>query len=167
MRPIIGIIGDEKALPNSKIYEKAIELGDLIVSAGYRIITDNSVGISEAICMGGMNSESYFEGSIICVLDKQKNSNKYCDIKINVDTDGEAARTLILTSEIIIAIGGGNEIVLTLKAATEKRKTIIYFPEYCEWLNELYNLIYPYKLSGKLIPANSSHDLVEMLLKKL
>ncbi len=68
MRPIIGIIGSNDKMCTKKMYDFALELGDNLLSEGYRIITGGKGGVMEAVCSGGMNSQSYFEGSIIGVL---------------------------------------------------------------------------------------------------
>ena len=84
MRPIVGIIGSGQKSCTKQMYEFGLELGDYLLENGFRIVSGGYGGIMEAVNRGGMNSENYFEGSIICVLpgEHKSKSNEFCDIVI-------------------------------------------------------------------------------------
>jgi len=125
MRPIIGIIGADKNLCTKKMYEFATDLGDALLSNGYRIVTNGKEGISEAVSKGAMNSENYFEGSIISIIAEgdKKFSNIFCDIIIPTEIGIDCNLILINTSDILIAIGESKTMIAL---ACSKNKIVLY-----------------------------------------
>ena len=139
MRPIIGIIGSGKKSCSKEMYDFGLELGNILLESGFRIVSGGKGGIMEAVSRGGMNSENYFEGSIICILPSElkNDSNGFCDIIIPTGFGINRNSIIINTADILIAIGGGSGTMSEISFAWQKGKKVLCVTEFDGWAKEL------------------------------
>ncbi len=165
MRPIIGIIGGGKELCNKDIYEYGLELGHSLLAQGYRIVTGGKGGIMEAVSRGGMDSESYFEGSIIAIVpeDNKKSANDFCDIVIPTGLGINRNIVVVNTADILIAIGGGAGTLSEIAFAWQKNKTVLCVDEFEGWAKQLANQNIDNRKSNLLIRVNEIDDIIDIL----
>lgn len=67
-RAIVAVIGGAGVQPGSPTYVLAEEIGERLVSAGFRVLTGGLGGVMEAASRGAHRSTSYREGDVIGVL---------------------------------------------------------------------------------------------------
>ncbi len=164
MRPIIGILISQTEPNNERLNRIAHSLGDAIVSSGFRIVSNAYKGLSEALFTGGMNSENYFEGSIICISNNKAPNNYICDIFLPTDENNNT-KLFVNMSNAIIALDGEDEIIAALQYAFKKNKPIIFFKDYCKWLNDFYNNTFSIKQKDLLFPVSDIDEIIDILLK--
>jgi uncharacterized protein (TIGR00725 family) len=137
-RVLIAIVGDGSS---TKLTEEKIRLsenlGEALISNGYRIVSGGLGGVMDAVARGARRSAEYQEGDIIGILpgfDPEAASDL---IDISIPTGLQYARNIIVANaDAIVAIGGGagtlSEIAL---AWSMKRLVIAYRVE--GWSGEL------------------------------
>jgi predicted Rossmann-fold nucleotide-binding protein len=64
-RKIIAVIGDASCGPDSRAELLARKLGELLIDAGYRIVTGGMGGVMEAVCSGAKLSKNVSSGFIM------------------------------------------------------------------------------------------------------
>ena len=165
MRPIIGIIGSGANSCTKPMREFGVELGSRLLEGAYRIVSGGGGGIMEAVCRGGMNSENYFEGSIICVLsgEYKSSSNDFCDIVIPTGFGINRNTIIINTADVLIAIGGGSGTMSEISFAWQKGKTVLCLTEFGGWAKELAGKDLDDRYKNLLIPVASIDDIMEYL----
>ncbi|MBN2893659.1 MAG: TIGR00725 family protein [Bacteroidales bacterium] len=165
MRPIIGIIGAGEDLCTKKMYNFGLELGHSLLAEGYRIVTGGKSGIMEAVSRGGMNSESYFEGSIIGILpEENKNSaNDFCDIVIPTGFGINRNSVIINTADVIIAIGGGSGTLSEIAFAWQKNKKVLCVEQFEGWSGKLAGETLDNRNKDILIGVNEIEEIIDYL----
>ncbi|MBN2663171.1 MAG: TIGR00725 family protein [Bacteroidales bacterium] len=165
MRPIIGIIGSGDNACKKSMYEFALELGDRLVSEGYRIVSGGKGGVMEAVSNGGMNSENYFEGSIICILPglHKTSANKFCDIAIPTGFGLNRNTVIINTADILIAIGGGSGTMSEISFAWQYGKKVLCVTNFGGWSEELAGKNLDNRNENLLIPVSDIDEIIETL----
>lgn len=165
MRPIIGIIGAGDELCTKDMYNFGLELGHSLLAEGYRIVTGGKGGIMEAVSRGGMNSESYFEGSIIGILpeENKKSANDFCDIVIPSGFGINRNSIIINTANILIAVGGGAGTLSEIAFAWQKNKKVLCVKEFGGWSEQLAGKDLDNRKTNMLIPVNEIDDIIEIL----
>ncbi len=168
MRPIIGIIGSGDNHCTRAMREFAKELGDRLVSAGYRIVSGGGGGVMAAVSNGGMNSENYFEGSIICILpgSHKSSANKFCDIAIPTGFGINRNTVIINTADILIAIGGGAGTMSEISFAWQFGKEVLCVTNFGGWAEELADVEIDSRNGSTLIPVSDIDSIMEIIQKK-
>ncbi len=163
MRPIIGIIGSSASLCTSEMYEFAKELGDALMSAGYRIVTGGRGGVMEAVCMGAMNSPSYFEGSTICILKEKskKSANSFCDIIIPTGLGIARNSVIINTADVLVAIGGGAGTLSEIAFAWQANKKVLCVSRFQGWAKKMAGVNLDTRNKNMNIDVDSIDEIIE------
>lgn len=165
MRPIIGIIGSGSNACTKEMKEFAMELGDRLVSEGYRIVSGGKGGVMEAVSNGGMNSDNYFEGSIICILPElhKTSANSFCDIAIPTGFGINRNTVIINTADILIAIGGGSGTMSEISFAWQYGKNVLCVTNFGGWAKKLAGKDLDSRNENLLIPVSNIDDIIEEL----
>ena len=107
-RKIIAVIGDASCQSDSKAELLARKLGELLIDAGYRIVTGGMGGVMEAVCSGAKLSKNYREGDTIGLLPghSPESANPFVDIVIPTGLDF-GRNYIVAHADAVVAIGGG------------------------------------------------------------
>jgi uncharacterized protein (TIGR00725 family) len=106
-RLILSVIGDGTVPEGSPQYEQARRLGQLAVSAGFRVACGGLGGVMEAACRGAHESPQYREGDTLGLLPGSDPgaANPWVDIPIATSL-GHLRNALVAQGDIVVAIGG-------------------------------------------------------------
>ena len=169
MRPIIGIIGSGDNACTRDMREFAKELGDRLVSAGYRIVSGGGGGVMAAVSNGGMNSDNYFEGSIICILpgSHKSSANKFCDIAIPTGFGINRNTVIINTANVLIAIGGGAGTMSEISFAWQYGKKVLCVTNFGGWAEKLAGTNIDSRNKDALIPVSDIDEIIDILKNNL
>ena len=128
-KPLIPVIGPGLNCPDSLI-AVAEELGKAIGQEGYNLISGGrNIGVMDAVSRGAKGSG----GAVIGILPGTDNSDSSESLDISIITGAGSARNnfIVLSSDVIIALGKGpgtfSEIALAIKA---EKPLILYKPEH-------------------------------------
>ena len=111
-RPIVAVIGDGSLPPYSEKKRFAEDLGEALITAGYRIICGGLGGVMEAAARGAHRSPLYRDGDVIGVLP---------------GCLPDAANAFIDIPDAVIAIGGGSGTLSELSYAWIMRRLILAY----------------------------------------
>jgi len=153
-KPLIAVIGPGIKCPEPlKIL--AEELGVKIGNAGYNLITGGrSMGVMNAVSKGAKGSGCM----VIGILPGTDNSDSSEWLDISIVTGAGAARNnfIVLSSDVVIALGKGpgtfSEIALAIKA---EKPLILYNPE-----DNLYDLAYT--MGDQVYKASSVEEVMSI-----
>ena len=167
MRKIVGIIGGGHYKESDAEYKFAVELAHNLVSAGYRIVTGGKGGVMEAASMGAMNSNGYFEGSVICILKESSkdSANDFCDVVIPTGIGISRNIILVNTADIFVAIGGGAGTMSEIAFAWQRGKTVLCVTKFDGWAKNLAGQKLDERHNDLLIPVKSIDEIIEILTK--
>jgi len=104
----IGIIGSNKSQCSKELYEFSYDLGLLLGNKGHTIINGGMLGTMEAVSKGVKDSENG-QSKVVGILpfDNKEQANKYLDITIPTGIGFARNSVVVLSSDILIALGGG------------------------------------------------------------
>lgn len=107
-RQIISVIGDAYLDKSSPKYTFAYNLGEALVSAGYRVMSGGLGGVMEAVFSGAHASPAYRDGDTIAVLpgNNPDEANEFADVVIATGLD-HARNFVVANADAVIAVGGG------------------------------------------------------------
>ena len=127
-RPIVAVIGDGALPPQSEKERFAEDLGEALVTAGYRIICGGLGGVMEAAARGAHRSPRYRDGDIIGVLPgcTPDAVNEFIDIPIATGLD-HARHFIVANSDAVVAIGGGSGTLSELSYAWIMQRLILAY----------------------------------------
>ncbi len=135
----IGVIGPNRALCTSELYEFSVKLGKKIAHKERVIICGGLGGFMEAVCKGVKRSSETFSGQTVAILpgDDSDDANPFIDIAI--PTGMGIARNIIIvnSADIIIAAGGGSGTLSELAFAWQKGKTVLCITRFGGWAKRL------------------------------
>lgn len=106
-RHLISVIGDARSHEKGIAYLQALELGERLVDAGYRVCSGGLGGIMTAVFIGARQSARYKEGdtvAIIPTLDKEQ-ANPYADIVIATGM-GHLRNGIVSAADAVVVVGG-------------------------------------------------------------
>jgi len=100
----IGVIGESQF--SDPVHEElAEEIGRLIATAGYTLVCGGLTGVMEAACRGARHAGGQTVG-ILPGTDRGE-ANPYVDVAIPTGLGQMRNAVIALTSDVIIAVGGG------------------------------------------------------------
>ncbi|MBN1611560.1 MAG: TIGR00725 family protein [Polyangiaceae bacterium] len=125
-RLILSVVGDGTVVEGSPQYEQARRLGQLAVSAGFRVASGGLGGVMEAACRGAHESPEYREGDTLGLLpgSEPDAANPWVDIPIATGL-GHLRNALVAKANIIVAIGGKAGTLSEIALAWLERRPII------------------------------------------
>lgn len=126
MKPIVSVIGDAVVDENDEEYQLGVEIGKLLVDAGFRVQTGGLGGIMEAVFKGAKESSKYEFGDTIAILpgNDVSEANEYADIKVATGLDNMRAKQVV-DAYAVIAIGGGAGTLAEIATAWSMYKLIV------------------------------------------
>lgn len=127
----IGIIGSagkeeypEGGKPQRKVFQMAEKLGQLVAKQNAILVTGGKGGIMETASKGAKVENGITVG--IVKGDKRYTANKYIDIEISSNTNGEGEEDILVSScDGLIVVGGGAGTLQELACAYRKKKPIV------------------------------------------
>ncbi len=99
----IAVIGNDDCQPDSPEYQLAYEIGAKIASLGALLVCGGGTGIMEAACCGAKDHGGITLGVLPAT---KKKSVDYLDIQISTGLGHARNVVVILSADIIVAIGG-------------------------------------------------------------
>ncbi len=119
---VIGIIG-ESQLSDPVHGELAEEVGRLVASSGYTLVCGGLTGVMEAACRGAKQAGGQTVG-ILPGTDRTE-ANAYVDVAIPTGLGQLRNAVIVLTADVLIAIGGGFGTLSEIGHALRYGKTVI------------------------------------------
>ncbi len=126
--PIIAVVGDGSVLDGSPLYRLAEHLGELLVDAGFHVLTGGLGGIMEAASRGAARARAHGPGSVIGLLPSHDpaDANPYVDVPLATGL-GHGRNPLVAHAAAVVAIGGGAGTLSELAFAWIYRRLVIAF----------------------------------------
>ncbi|MFL5358176.1 hypothetical protein [Archangium sp.] len=127
-KPLVAVIGDAVVAPGSRKEQLAEQLGGLLVTAGYRVLTGGLGGVMEAACRGARGAESFQPGDTVGLLPgfDPDEANPYVDVVLPTGLD-HMRNALVSTADAVVAIGGGAGTMAELAHAWLLKRLIVGF----------------------------------------
>jgi uncharacterized protein (TIGR00725 family) len=159
-RPQVAVIGDGE-VDDRRILEIAENIGRRIAEMGATLITGGHGGVMEAACRGAVS----VGGTTVGILrsgDLSK-ANPYCSIVIG--TEIEHARNVlnVLSSDAVIAIGGGAGTLSEICFAWIHERPIIILRGFGGWSDRLEDAPLDTRRSSYICFCNSVDDVFTKL----
>lgn len=136
-RPVIGVVGP--AGEDARLEMIAQELGGLIVSAGFRLVTGGLGGVMAAVSRGARNSPAFAEGDVVGVLPSYRASSANAFVDVAICTGLQQGRNVVLvaSADVVIACGGGAGTLSEIALAWKLGKPVIAIAGTGGWAEEL------------------------------
>lgn len=136
-RRIVAVVGDTHLEPNGTKWKIAEELGEVLINAGYRVVTGGIGDLPRAVAKGARKSPKYADGSLVAILPgfDPVLAEETADIVIATGMD-QARNIIVANSDAVIAIGGGAGTLSEIAHAWALRRLIVAF-DVPGWSGEL------------------------------
>lgn len=134
----IGIIGSNSACCDDGLYEFAYKLGLYLSDKGVTVINGGMNGTMEAVAKGiqeGKNKTTIVVG--ILPSDSLDSGNEYLDVKIPSGIGLARNSMIVLSSDVLIALGGGAGTLSELSFAWQYGKKVYCYQGIEGWSKEL------------------------------
>lgn len=127
-RPVIAVIGDGVLLENSAKNKFAYDLGNALITNGYRICCGGLGGVMKEAARGAHASSKYLEGDVIGILPGSDPSaaNEFIDIAICTGLD-HARNFIVANSDAVVAVGGGSGTLSELSYAWIMKRLVMAY----------------------------------------
>jgi len=160
----ISVIGANKSVCSTELYEFAVELGHAIANQGHIVFNGGMEGVMEAVSKGVQQSNNA-QARVIGILpyDNKSAGNSYLDIVI--PTGIGFARNMIVVSaaDVIIALGGGAGTLNEISYAWQLGKKVYCYQDAGGWSAKLAGQQLDARKSGLLIGFNTIDELLNYL----
>lgn len=125
-RPLVAIVGDASAAPDTARWTLALELGTALVDAGYRVITGGLGGVMQAASQGARSSARWQPGDVVGIVPGSDRSaaNPFVDIVICTGLD-HGRNMIVAQAQALVAVGGGAGTLAEIAFAWMYRRLII------------------------------------------
>lgn len=160
----IGIIGSNKSQCSKKLYKFSYSLGLFLGKKGVTIINGGMQGTMEAVSKGvkhSCTSQSKVVG--ILPFENKENANQYLDIIIPTGIGFARNSVLVLSSDILIALGGGAGTLNEISYAWQFGKKVFCYTETDGWSNKLANQDLDNRKENLLIGFKTLEELSKLL----
>lgn len=157
----IGIIGSSDEEKDLLII--AEEMGKLIAENGLSLITGGRNGVMRAASKGAykINKDSKVIG-ILPGIDK-KEGNDYLDYAIPTGIGWARNQIVVLSSDILVAIGGGAGTLSEIAYAWAYKKPIIAFKSVSGWSKNLAGKSIDERRKDKVIEVNTPTEAIKVI----
>ena len=160
----VGIIGDSAEKPElNKIAE---QMGYLIAKAGYSLITGGREGVMGAASKGARSVDPRPETArVIGILPgiNDEDGNQYLDYVIPTGIGWARNQVVVLSSDIVVAIGGGAGTLSEMAYAWVYKKPVIAFQGIEGWSNNLAGKIIDDKRPDPIIKVSTPEDAMKAI----
>ncbi len=160
----IGVIGSNSSQCSKDLYDFAYNLGVLLGKKGNTILNGGMQGIMEAVSKGvkdSGNAESLVVG--ILPFETAQNANGYLDIKIPTGIGYARNSILVLSSDILIALGGGAGTLNEISYAWQYGKKVYCYTGVEGWSKKLAGQNLDSRNDNLLIGFNSLEQIEKLL----
>ena len=160
----VGIIGDSAEIPALNII--AEEMGKLIALAGYSLVTGGREGIMGAASRGAAAVSPRPENSrVIGILPGTKKSegNVHIDYVIPTGIGWARNQVVVLSSDIIVAIGGSSGTLSEIAYAWAYNKPVIAFDVQQGWSTKLSGQKIDDKRDDLIIKVSSPQEAIKII----
>ncbi|UPS91391.1 TIGR00725 family protein [Bizionia sp. M204] len=160
----IGIIGSNESQCSKELYEFAYALGVYLGQKEFTVINGGMQGTMEAVSKG-VKSVKDTKCKVVGILpfeDGQK-ANKYLDITIPTGIGFARNSVLVLSSNVLIALGGGAGTLNEISYAWQFGKKVFCYTGAEGWSKKLANQNLDNRKENLLIGFNSLDELCKLL----
>ncbi len=123
MKKMITIIGGSEA--SSTEFEFAYQLGNLLAETDYGIVCGGRSGVMEAACKGSSEAGGFSIG--ILPGENKLDANPYISLAIPTGMGTSRNRIVILSGEVVCAIGGSYGTLSEIAFALQSGKSVCCF----------------------------------------
>ncbi len=163
VKAVISIIGASKI--DKKIEKLAIEVGKLLAKNGFAIACGGLTGVMEAVCRGAKEEGGFTIGII---PQKEKSAaNAYVDLAIPVPFSQARNIVVVLTGDLVVAIGGKAGTLTEMALAWIYGKQVIALTGIEGWSSTLAGKAIDDRRPDKIYPANSPEEIVQKVQELL
>ena len=132
---IISVIGASEI--NKDTEEKTLEIGRLIAKNKYALVCGGLTGVMEVVCKGAKEEHGLTIG--IIPYKEKLTANKYVDIAIPVPFSQARNIVVVLTGDVVVAIGGKAGTLNEISLAWIYEKPIVALSSVEGWSSEMAN----------------------------
>lgn len=160
----VGIIGDSSE--NPALNKIAEEMGKLIALAGYSLVTGGREGIMGAASRGAASVCPRPDTSrVIGILPgiKKNEGNTHIDYVIPTGIGWARNQIVVLSSDIVVAIGGGSGTLSEMAYAWVYNKPVIAFDVKHGWSTKLSGQKIDDKRSDSIIKVSSADEAIKII----
>lgn len=160
----IGIIGSNISQCSKELFEFSYSLGILLGKKGNTIINGGMQGTMEAVSKGVKDSENE-KSKVVGILpfDNNDNANNYLDIAIPTGIGFARNSIIVLSSDVLIALGGGAGTLSEISYAWQYGKKVFCYTGTEGWSKKLANENLDNRNENLLIGFNSLEELSNLL----
>lgn len=160
----IGVIGSNKSQCSKELYEFSYNLGLLLGKMGETIINGGMQGTMEAVSKGVKDSDNA-QSKVIGILpfENKEKANKYLDVIIPTGIGFARNSVLVLSSDILIALGGGAGTLNEISYAWQFGKKVFCYTGIEGWSKKLANQNLDNRKKDLLIGFSSLDELSKLL----
>jgi len=134
----IGIIGSNSACCDDRLYEFAYKLGLYLSDKGITVVNGGMNGTMEAVAKGIQHGENK-STTVVGILptDALDSGNDYLDVRIPSGIGLARNSIVVLSSDVLIALGGGAGTLSELSFAWQYGKTVYCYEGAKGWSKDL------------------------------
>ena len=160
----IGIIGSNKSQCSKELYEFAYNLGLVLGKKGNTIVNGGMQGTMEAVSRGVKDSKNILSKTVgILPFDNKEKANKYLDVIIPTGIGFARNSVIVLSSDILIALGGGAGTLNEISYAWQFGKKVFCYTGTEGWSKKLANQNLDNRKDGLLIGFKSLEELSKLI----
>ena len=160
----VGVIGDSLEKPSlNKIAE---EMGKRIALAGYTLVTGGREGVMGAASKGAaMVSNRPETSKVIGILPglNKDEGNQYLDYAIPTGIGWARNQIVVLSSDIVVAVGGGAGTLSEMAYAWAYNKPVLAFNGVDGWSSKLGNKKLDDKRSDNIISVQTPDEAIKII----
>lgn len=161
----IGVIGSNESQCSKELYEFAYTLGLFLGDQGHTVLNGGMQGTMEAISKGVKASGNTISKVVgILPFDNSVKANKYLDITIPTGIGFARNSVLVLSSDILIALGGGAGTLNEISYAWQFSKKVFCYTGAEGWSKKLAGQNLDDRKEGLLIGFKTLDELSKLLL---
>lgn len=160
----VGIIGD--SLEKPELNKIAEEMGKRIATSGYTLVTGGREGVMGAASKGARSISDRAETSrVIGVLPglSKDEGNSYLDYAIPTGIGWARNQIVILSSDIVVAVGGGAGTLSEMAYAWAYNKPVLAFSGVDGWSDKLGNKKIDDKREDNIISVNTPDEAIKII----
>ncbi len=160
----IGIIGD--SLEKPELNKIAETLGKLIAAEGYTLVTGGREGVMGAASRGAKLCKNRADSAkvigILPGIDKNE-GNEHLDYAVTTGIGWARNQIVVLSSDVVIAIGGGAGTLSEISYAWSYNKPVIAFTGVSGWSDKLAGKTIDEKRADKIIGVKAPEEAIEVI----
>jgi uncharacterized protein (TIGR00725 family) len=160
----IGVIGSNKSQCSDDLYQFAYEVGLLLGKKGHTVINGGMQGVMEAVSKGVKESQNT-ESKVVGILpfNNSDGCNDYLDVKIPTGIGFARNSVIALSSDILIALGGGAGTLSEISFAWQYGKKVFCYMDVRGWSQNLANIDLDNRKSDLLVGFQSMEELSKLI----